>query len=211
MLTVAPGAAARRHCRRGQRDDDAASRALGSLSRCAAQRAASPITRSSAADPGRGPSSVIVGWVRNIRLVSPSSRATGRRCSGAEARAVEGLFEIDFGTAAVEHGHAERVHLSDDPVAVPAVGASPPAGHRRRSGKKRGPTPSARQRRPQRLREAAPATVAEAVGIAGPRRGPFGHAGRSWMRPIAACISSIRQLVPKLSCSQRKPGGCSRS
>ena len=30
---------------------------------------------------------------------------------------------------------------------------------------------------------------------------------RSWIRPIAACISVMRQLVPKLSCSQRKPGG----
>ena len=31
--------------------------------------------------------------------------------------------------------------------------------------------------------------------------------GQSPMRPIAACISSMRQLVPKLSCTQRKSDG----
>ena len=117
--------------------------------------------------------------------------------------------------------------LDRPPNSCPGTGVRPPSsppprsgrasspvsalrvGHRRRSDRPRGSgarPAKARGSRKQRVPVCRRSDAAIAV-----RRSVQAVMRVSWTRPIAACTSSIRQLVPKLSCSQRNPGGCSRS
>ncbi len=142
--------------------------------------------------------SVKVGCTRNIRLVSPSSRATGRRLAGRKPTSFKRLFQIDFTAASRTAGDAFGHEGSHDSISGPArfqgfrfdkdivfvVGVL--NLWRRNSRTQTG------------IRE-KPSVRTAAFLL---RKANHCRSCLSCTRPIAACISVIRQFVPKDSCNQ---------